>query len=211
MSANKIYKAREFDLSNLKGISDETLDMHFKLYEGYVKETNKLNEKIAEFVSDGKVDQDEFAEYSELSRRLGFEYNGMVLHEYYFDNLKKGGGTGDPANTSSFRKAAEQSFGSYDIWRADFTGIGKMRGVGWAICYENPANGQLSNHWITLHETGNVAGFIPVLVMDVWEHAFILDYKPADRPKYIEAFFSNIDWAVLENRLRKLTAQPRAA
>ena len=96
--------------------------------------------------------------------------------------------------TTQFAKAAESSFGSYEIWKADFVGIGKMRGVGWAITYQNPVNGRLSNHWITLHETGNVAGFDPILVMDVWEHAYLLDYKPAERPKYIEAFFSNIDW-----------------
>ena len=211
MASLDVYKARQFNLSNLKGISNETLEMHFKLYEGYVKETNKLNEKISEFVKDGKVDQEEFAEYSELTRRLGFEYNGMVLHEYYFDNLKTGGGTGDPTNASAFRKAAETSFQSYANWKAEFVGIGKMRGVGWAICYQNPMNGALSNHWITLHETGNVAGFIPVLVMDVWEHAFILDYKPADRPKYIEAFFSNIDWNIVERRLQQQKAQPKAA
>jgi Fe-Mn family superoxide dismutase len=140
--------------------------------------------------------------YSELNRRLGFEYNGMVLHEYYFENLKRGG-TGDPDRTSQFFKTAASSFSSYDIWKADFVGIGKMRGVGWAICYENPSNGLLSNHWITLHETGNVAGFNPILVMDVWEHAFLLDYKPAERGKYIEAFFSNIDWSIVEKRLRR--------
>jgi superoxide dismutase, Fe-Mn family len=196
------YKTRQFNLSGLQGISDKTLDMHFKLYEGYVKETNKLNEKISEFISDGKVDQEEMPAYSELTRRLGFEYNGMVLHEYYFENLKKGVGTGDPDRTSPFLKAAEASFGSYEIWKADFVGIGKMRGVGWAICYENPANGRLSNHWITLHETGNVAGFNPILVMDVWEHAYLLDYKPADRPKYIEAFFTNIDWSAVAGRVK---------
>src|SRR5437899_3605875 len=119
MGSTTSYKARQFNLSNLRGISDETLEMHFKLYEGYVKETNKLNEKIAEFVKDGKVDQDEFAEYSELNRRIGFEYNGMVLHEYYFDNLKTGGGTGDPNRASALRKAAEQSFGSYELWQSD--------------------------------------------------------------------------------------------
>ena len=199
------YKARQFDLSGLKGISDKTLEMHFQLYEGYVKETNNLTTRISEFIQDAKVDQEEMPAYSELTRRLGFEYNGMVLHEYYFENLKKGGGTGDPTPTSQFAKAAEASFGSYDIWKADFVGIGKMRGVGWAICYENPTNGRLSNHWITLHETGNVAGFIPILVMDVWEHAFLLDYKPAERPKYIEAFFSNIDWNAVSKRLRAET------
>jgi Fe-Mn family superoxide dismutase len=205
MSSIGSYKARQFDLSGLKGISDQTLEMHFKLYEGYVKETNNLSDRITQFISDGNVDQDEMPAYSELTRRLGFEYNGMVLHEYYFDNLQTGGGTGDAAKTSQFVKAAEATFGSYDIWKADFVGIGKMRGVGWAICNQNPANGRLSNHWITLHETGNVAGFNPILVMDVWEHAFLLDYKPAERPKYIEAFFSNIAWDMVENRLKKLT------
>jgi Fe-Mn family superoxide dismutase len=194
------YKARQFNLSGLNGISDETLEMHFKLYEGYVKETNKLTERISEFIKDGNVDQEEMPAYSELTRRLGFEYNGMVLHEYYFDNLTAGGSE-DPAQTSNFAKAAVSAFGSYEIWKSDFVGIGKMRGVGWAICSQNPDNGRLSNHWITLHETGNVAGFTPILVMDVWEHAYLLDYKPADRPKYIEAFFSNIDWREVESRL----------
>ena len=206
------YQAKTFPLSGLQGISDRTLEMHFKLYEGYVKETNRLHEKLAEFLADGKVDQEEMPAYSELNRRLGFEYNGMVLHEYYFDNLKTGGGTGEPNNDSIFRRAAEQSFGSYDIWKAEFTGIGKMRGVGWAICYENPVNGRLSNHWITLHETGNVAGFTPVLVMDVWEHAFLLDYKPSERGKYIDAFLANVDWDAVERRIsadRRTTVEQR--
>ena len=202
MSSTGSYKARQFNLSSLKGISDQTLEMHFKLYEGYVKETNNLTTRITEFIKDGNVDQEEMPAYSELTRRLGFEYNGMVLHEYYFDNLQKGGGTGDPTKNSQFVKAAESTFGSYDIWKTDFVGIGKMRGVGWAICNQNPANGRISNHWITLHETGNVAGFNPILVMDVWEHAFLLDYKPAERPKYIEAFFSNINWSEVEKRLK---------
>ena len=202
-SADSSYKAREFNPSGLQGISDKTLEMHFKLYEGYVKETNNLTERISEFIKDANVDQEEMPAYSELTRRLGFEFNGMVLHEYYFDNLRRGGGPGDPAKTTEFAKAAESSFGSYEIWKADFVGIGKMRGVGWAICYQNPSNGRISNHWITLHETGNIAGFDPILMMDVWEHAYLLDYKPAERPKYIEAFFANIDWAMVEKRLRK--------
>jgi Fe-Mn family superoxide dismutase len=195
-----LYKPRLFQLSGLTGISDKTLEMHFKLYEGYVKETNTLSEKIAEVLKDGKVDQEEMPAYSELKRRLGFENNGMVLHELYFENLKKNAG-GDPAKDSTFRHAAAKSFKDYETWKADFIGVGKMRGVGWAICYQDPANGQLSNHWITLHEVGNIAGFKPILVMDVWEHAFILDYKPADRPKYIEAFFANIDWETVQRRL----------
>ncbi len=196
----KIYKPKSFNLSGLNGISDKTLEMHFKLYEGYVTNTNTLTERIAAILSDGKVDQEETPAYSELTRRLGFEYNGMVLHEYYFANMKRQGG-GDASRGSKFREAVERSYPSYDIWKTDFTGIGKMRGVGWAICYLDPNSGHISNHWITLHETGNISGFVPLLVMDVWEHAYLLDYKPADRPKYIEAFLSNVDWSSVDARM----------
>src|SRR5262245_15444452 len=104
MIATESYKAKQFNLSGLTGISDKTLEMHFKLYEGYVKETNKLTEKIAEFLKDGKVDQDEMPLYSELKRRLGFECNGMVLHEYYFANLTRSGGS-NPDKQSMFHRA----------------------------------------------------------------------------------------------------------
>ncbi|HEY7183160.1 MAG TPA: Fe-Mn family superoxide dismutase [Blastocatellia bacterium] len=199
--SNVVYKAQTFDLSGLTGISDATLAMHFKLYEGYVSNTNLLNEQIAE-LSKREITPKEMPAFSELTRRLGFEYNGMVLHEWYFGNMTKGG-SGDPDKSSAFHKAAEASFGSYENWKKNFVATGKMRGVGWAATYLDPVAGKLSNHWINLHETGNVAGFVPVLIMDVWEHAFIRDYAPADRPKYIEAFFSNIDWAALNERLAK--------
>jgi Fe-Mn family superoxide dismutase len=196
-----MYKAKQFNLSGLRGISDQTLDMHFKLYQGYVKEANNLQEKISQMLRDGKVDQ-AMPAYSELKRGLSFEYNGMVLHEHYFENLKKGGSE-QPESKSPFLEAVAASFGDFGHWKMDFTGVGKMRGVGWAICYQDPATGHLSNHWISLHEIGHVAGYNPVLVMDMWEHAFILDYKPAERAKYIEAFFSNVDWSVVEHRLLK--------
>ncbi|MBM4254450.1 MAG: superoxide dismutase [Deltaproteobacteria bacterium] len=199
---NVPYVARKFALSGLIGISDQTLDIHFKLYEGYVAQTNHLTTKLNELLQSGPIDQDKMAMYSELTRRLGFEYNGMVLHEYYFDNLTKQKSS-DPNPNAAFVKAAQASHGSYDAWKADFVTIGKMRGVGWAICYQNPATGRLSNHWITLHEEGNVAGLTPLLVMDVWEHAFLLDYKPAERPKYIDAFMANVDWQRVESRLKK--------
>ena len=201
MAKSDSYQPKQFKLSGLRGISDQTLEMHFKLYEGYVKETNRLTEKIWEYLKDGKVDQEEMPAYSELTRRLGFEYNGMVLHEHYFGNLSKSGSP-DPQQSSSFHQAAAAGFGSYDIWKADFVSIGKMRGVGWAICLKDPKRGRLTNHWVTLHEIGNVAGFDPVLVMDVCEHAFLLDYKPSERAKYIEAFFANVDWHAVESRMR---------
>ncbi|GJL61993.1 MAG: superoxide dismutase [Nitrospirales bacterium] len=195
-----VYKVKSFDLSDLKGISDKSLDMHFKLYQGYVKQTNSLLEQISEILKDGVIDQEENPVYSELTRRLGFEFNGMVLHEYYFENLQKQG-TGDPDTQSAFRKAAEESYGKYEVWKTDFMGVAKLRGVGWAICYQNPTNKKLSNHWVSLHEIGNVAGFEPILVLDVWEHAYLFDYAPSDRPKYIEAFFENINWDAVDARL----------
>jgi Fe-Mn family superoxide dismutase len=200
MGTTTTYTAKSFDLSDLTGISNETLAMHFKLYEGYVTNTNTLNQQIADLIGDGNLDPTKMAAFSELKRRFGFEYNGMVLHEYYFENMQKHG-TGDPSTAEGFKTAAEQSFGSYDVWKADFVNTGKMRGVGWAAVYQDPSNGQISNHWINLHETGNVAGYKPILIMDVWEHAFIRDYAPADRPKYIEAFFANINWGAVNSRL----------
>ena len=139
MSTTASYKAREFNLSGLNGISDRNTGDAFQALRRLCQRDKQPDAKrFTEFIQDGKVDQEEMPAYSELTRRLGFEYNGMVLHEYYFDNLKSGGGTGDPDRTAQFAKAAESSFGSYEIWKADFVGIGKMRGVGWAICYQNP-------------------------------------------------------------------------
>lgn len=199
MKSKKQYTVKEFNLRGLNGISDKTLEMHFKLYEGYVKATNTLNEHIANILKDGKVDQEEMPAYSEFTRRLGFEYNGMVLHELYFENMSSQGSKG-PQSHPAVKKAIQDSFGSVDIWKTDFSSAGKMRGVGWVICYQNPENGRLSNHWISLHEFGNVAGFRPLLVMDVWEHAYLLDYQPSERGEYIESFLSNVNWAVVAKR-----------
>jgi Fe-Mn family superoxide dismutase len=210
MAVNKTYKAKQFNLSGLTGNSDQTLEVHFKLYEGYVANTNTLNEKISQLSEKGPVGTDAMPVFSELTRRLGFEYNGMVLHEYYFGNMKKGGNV-DPEKNSNFYRAAEKSYGSYENWKNEFVSVGKIRGVGWAICYQDPTTGYLSNHWINLHEEGNVAGYKPIVVLDAWEHAFLLDYKPADRPKYIEAFFSNMDWNAIEKRLITGTSQSTTA
>lgn len=200
------YKAKKFNLSGLTGISDKTLEMHFGLYEGYVKNTNLLSEQLLEMTQRKKAAATNPA-YSEVKRHLGFEYGGMVLHEYYFGNLAAKG----KGNVSSqLKQGLEESFGSFDAWKADFVAVGGMRGVGWAVLYQDPLAGQLSNHWIELHQQGVPSGFKPILVMDVWEHAFLLDYKPSERSKYIEAFFSNIDWDVV-NRCFSSSAAVRPA
>src|SRR5262245_32184788 len=136
MTQPEAYQVRPFNLSGLNGISDQTLEMHFKLYEGYVKATNTLNEQIWTLLQEGQIAQEILPVYSELKRRLGFEYNGMVLHEYYFENMRKGGGA-EPGPNSAFRKAAETSFGSFALWKTDFVSVGKMRGVGWAVTYQD--------------------------------------------------------------------------
>ncbi|MGH7826291.1 MAG: superoxide dismutase [Candidatus Binatia bacterium] len=201
--ANPTYKARDFSLSGLKGISDQTLEMHFGLYQGYVKNTNLLLEELKDRASKGQA-RGTNPEYAELTRRLGFEYGGMVLHEYYFENLAPNG-KGEPS--SGLKKALEDNFGDYGEWKDCFTAVGEMRGVGWAILYRDPRTGQLSNHWIALHQDGVPSGFEPMLVMDVWEHAFLLDYKPSARPKYIQAFFSNVNWDSINARFSERTGR----
>jgi Fe-Mn family superoxide dismutase len=198
--AEQTYTPRKWKLAGLTGISDHTLEVHFGLYEGYVKNVNLLNEQLDDLVTKGQ-DAPTNLPFSELSRHLGFEYNGMVLHEYYFDNLKASAG-GPPA-AGAFRDAVTRSFGGFEAWQKDFAAIGGMRGVGWAIAYQDPHTGRISNNWVTLHEDGNIAGFKPILVMDVWEHAFMFDYKPSERSKYIEAFLANVDWKVADSRLTR--------
>jgi Fe-Mn family superoxide dismutase len=195
--AQTTYKAKQFKLSGLQGISDETLKMHFALYEGYVKNTNLLMERISEITHKKKASGLDPA-YAELTRHLGFEFGGMVLHEYYFENLAAKG-RGSPS--ADFKHALEQSFDGFENWKKAFAAVGEIRGVGWAILYQDPVTEKLSNHWIALHQDGVPSGFKPLLVMDVWEHAFLLDYKPAERAKYIEAFFSNVDWEAVHRRL----------
>ncbi|WP_287130305.1 superoxide dismutase [Candidatus Cyanaurora vandensis] len=190
------YKATPITLMGLLGLSDDQIKQHEKLYNGYVTNVNKLNSEIARLVDEGKESTPEFAEQK---RRLGFEYNGMILHELYFGNMKPNGG--ELPSASPLYARIVESFGSYENWDKDFKAVAKMRGVGWAIMYQNPTNGLLSNHWVTLHEEGHPAGYIPVLIMDAWEHAFTVDYAPTERPKYIEAFFKNVDWQVCANRL----------
>lgn len=190
------YKVHDFVLTGLKGLSDKQIEVHKGLYAGYVKNANTLNERIAALESEGKTGSSDWAE---LVRRLGFEYDGMILHEYYFGNLKAGAGPLDPS--SRLAKALADQFGSVESWLTEFKAVGAMRGVGWAVLCQDPVTGGLDNFWFTLHQDGVPAGFKPILVMDVWEHAFMVDYVPAERAKYIEAFFQNVDWSAVESRL----------
>ena len=197
----KRYEPKQFPrLKGLSGISDGLLQDHLKLYEGYVKNTNELNGQLEGLLKEGKAKGTNPA-FAEMTRRLGFEYCGMILHELYFSNLAP---EPDPLNKAGpLGIAMVQAFGTVDAWLEDFKAIAAMRGVGWAICYQNPETRSISNHWIDMHNDGHPPGFKPIVVMDCWEHAFVPDYKVTDRAKYIEAYFKNLDYRVCEGRLIK--------
>jgi len=190
------YTAKDYsNLIGMEGFSETLLKNHFTLYQGDVTNTNKLMDSLAAMLKEGKVGT---PEYAELKRRMGFEFNGMRLHEYYFDNL---GGKGVLDQSGKLGRKLAEDFGSYQDWEKDFKGTGTMRGIGWVILYQDNITGKLLNQWINEHETGHLAGGIPLLVMDVFEHAFITDYG-LKRADYIEAFFKNINWGVVEVRLK---------
>lgn len=190
-----MYEAENFDhLIGTPGFSDQLLQNHFTLYQGYVKNTNALAETLAKMAEDGKTGS---PEYAELKRRFGWEFNGMRLHQYYFSNMTKSGGA--RVENSTLESEIAKEFGSFENWQKDFKSTGAMRGIGWAILYRDTWTGRLFNVWVNEHDLGHLAGGQPLLIMDVFEHAFMLDYG-VKRGDYIEAFFAAIDWSVIEKR-----------
>ena len=206
-----IYTEQKFDhLRGLDGISDDQIREHLALYAGYVAQVNALNQELAELRGRNRASGKDH-EFSELTRRLGFEYNGMILHEYYFSNLRPNADP-RPAPTLKVTQRLAESFGSLEQWRADFQAIGGMRGIGWVILCQDPVTHRLTNHWVTLHHVGAPVSFKPLLVLDVWEHAFMRDYKATEKGRYLEAFFRNIDWRTVEFRLQEpMAIRPAAA
>jgi len=191
-----VYQAKDYSsLIGMQGFSETLLTNHFTLYQGYVTNTNKLAELLAGMLKNGTTGN---PEYAELKRRMGFEFNGMRLHEYYFGNL---GGKTPLDKSSKLAGKLAGAFGSVDAWEQDFRATGAMRGIGWTILYQDNVSDWLFNQWINEHEVGHFAGCIPVLVMDVFEHAFMIDYG-LKRADYINAFFKNVDWGVVEGRLK---------
>lgn len=189
-----MYSIQDFRrLLGTRGMSDQLLTNHFALYEGYVKNTNALLELLA-------TKEPGTPEYAELKRRFGWEWNGMRLHELYFGNMTKEGGILKMEDGGELAKAVQNSFGSFEAWKRDFVGTGTVRGIGWVVLSRDTENGKLFNTWINEHDGGHLAGATPLLVMDVFEHAFMLDYG-LKRADYIEAFFKVIDWQVVEGRL----------
>ena len=204
------YSAKSFDhLKGLAGISDGQIAEHLDLYAGYVKQVNSLAQELLEMRVDRKEAGKDFS-LAEGTRRLAYEYDGMVLHELYFSSLKPGGDT-RPSDRQGLGRALAETFGSVERWQDHFQAIAGMRGIGWVILYEDPASHRLTNQWVSLHQDGIPARWTPLLVLDVWEHAFMRDYKATERDQYIEAFFRNIDWSAAETRLGQERAVRPAA
>jgi Fe-Mn family superoxide dismutase len=190
------YTAKDYSkLIGTAGFSETLLKNHFTLYQGYVTNTNKVLDILAQMLKDGKTAT---PEYAELKRRFGWEFDGMRLHELYFENL--GGKAGLDAN-GGLAKALAGEFGSLELWEKDFRATGAMRGIGWVVLYRDAAAGRLFNVWINEHDVSHPAGCQPLLVMDVFEHAYMLDYG-IKRADYIEAFFKAVDWTAVQARLK---------
>ena len=189
------YTAKDYGhLLGMSGFSDTLLKNHFTLYQGYVTNTNKVMDLLAAMLKEGKQGTPEFAE---LKRRLGWEFNGMRLHELYFENL---GGDGDHSKAGPLAKKVEAQFGSFDACATDFMATASMRGIGWVILYQDPESCLLLNQWINEHDVGHPAGCKPLLVLDVFEHAFMIDYG-LKRADYLNNFFKNLNWAAVAKRM----------
>ena len=189
------YQPKNYDnLIGIGGLSEQLLKNHFTLYQGYVANFNKLNDILVAMEKDGKFGT---PEYAELNRRFGWEFNGMRLHEYYFENLIKD--FKELEKSSALMSAIEKEFGSYGMWEKDFKAMGALRGIGWVILYHDKIADRLFNVWINEHDVGHFVGAAPLLVMDVFEHAYLTDYG-LGRKDYIEKFMAAIDWNMVEKR-----------
>lgn len=193
------YIEKQFSIPELKNISKKTIEEHLKLYAGYVKHTNFILQKVSEL---SKTDEDVTANafiIGELKRRLGFEFGGMRNHENYFAQFE--GGAKAVNVESNLYKKIEEAWGSYERWLSEFKTLAMTRGVGWAFLYLDKTNGNLINTWVGEQQQGHLTGLKPVIALDMWEHSYMLDVVPSEKKKYVDAFFENINWSVIEGRV----------
>lgn len=196
------YTTRTFDLPELKGLSKKQIDVHLALYEGYVKHTNLIMEKIASYkASDAEGNAYAIAE---MRRRLGFEFDGMRMHEYYFEQFQ--GGAVAPTGESALMGAVKEKYESWNGFIAHVKEVAGTRGIGWVVVYADPQVKTLHTTFVNDHEIGQLAGLPIMLAVDLWEHAYMVDYVPAEKKTYVEAFLDNVNWSVIENRYDKAIA-----
>ena len=194
----KRFEEIKFNIGALKGISTKNIEEHLKLYAGYVKSINLIFEKLSELMMDPEKNA---YVIGELHRRIGFEFNGMRNHEYYFKSLE-GGAKPLPAE-SQFKKAIEKEAPSLEAAMMGFKTLAMTRGVGWAILYWDKNSKQLIPAWIDEQHSGQLNGLQYVLGIDMWEHAYVYDYPTSEKKKYVEAFFANLNWEVIEENFKK--------
>jgi len=192
------YKEKTFDIPTLKGISSKQLEVHLGLYSGYVKHVNSIRKKIHELETDKEKNGYLIAE---LRRRFSFEFDGMRMHEYYFEQWEKGS---TPSTTGgALEQAVSEKYGDWNGFLDHFKTIGGgTRGSGWTVLYWDPRGKTPHTSWVGDHELGQLAGLPIILAMDMWEHAYMVDYTPAEKKQYIEAFFDNLNWSVMEERFK---------
>jgi Fe-Mn family superoxide dismutase len=195
------FEEKKFNIGELKGISAKNIEEHLKLYAGYVKNANLIFDKIAEYMGDPEKNS---YVISELQRRYSFEFNGIKNHEYYFKSLE-GGSKSLPEN-SALKKAIEKEAGAFEPWLEAFKMLAMTRGVGWAVLGYDKERGQLLHIWIDEQHLGQLNGVSWILAIDMWEHAYVYDYPTSEKKKYIEAFFENLNWEVIEENFKKITS-----
>ncbi len=189
---NNMFKAKTFNIGELKGISAKSIEEHIKLYEGYVKNANLIIEKMSTLDSE----KDPYVA-GELFRRFSFEYNGMRNHEVYFSSLEDG-----PVAFNSESKLGEsliELFGSYEIFVKEFSALALTRGIGWAVLWYDNKEEKFLASWVDEQHLGQLNGCDMILALDMWEHSYVADYQPSGKKKYIEDFFTNLNWSVIEN------------
>lgn len=190
------YAARTFKIPALKGLSEKQLKVHLALYEGYVKHLNVILDTIKE-LREKDAEKNAFV-INELRRRMGFEFDGMRMHEYYFEQLEDE--AKEPSESSPLKDAVTERYGDWEKFIAHLKEVAGTRGIGWTVVYYDVAERQAHTAWVGDHELGQFAGLPIILAIDMWEHAYMIDYVPADKKSYVEAYLENLNWDVVEKR-----------
>lgn len=195
------FTEKTFNIGELNGIGSKNIEEHLKLYKGYVTNANNVVEKISSlsqgFFKDGA---DNSYMIAELFRRFSFEYNGMRNHEIYFSSLS--GGAKELNPESDLAKKINETCVSFEIFMMGFKNMALTRGVGWAVLWYDKKDKRLIASWVDEQHLGQLNGCEMILALDMWEHAYVYDYPTSEKKKYIEAFFANLNWQVIEENYK---------
>lgn len=188
-----VAKSLPQELFQLNGISRRQIEEHYTLYQGYVNKTNEIRSRL-DTVDKSKANQT-YSDFRELKVELSFAWNGVKLHELYFENLGGKGG----APTGDVLRALETNFGSYDRWAEDLKASG-MSARGWVVTAWDMDDGHIYNYVADAHNMYGIWKAVPLVVLDTYEHAYMIDYG-VKRPAYLDAFMKNLNWEPVAKRL----------